>query len=112
MPWPERVGNSGLMEKMKEVEKDEAVAFGEALKGNGVGKKAWPACSWRVLSVKAKRPEGLNFAMPSRVRFGEALKLLKVKLRWSWAGVEGKRARRRRRRGERAKRGVRNMAVE
>ncbi|KAG5553875.1 hypothetical protein RHGRI_011667 [Rhododendron griersonianum] len=99
------------MEKMKEVEKDEAVAFGDGLKRNGVGKNAWPFC-WRVPLVKAKRPEGLNSAMPSRVRFGEALKLLKVKLRWSWAGVEGRRARTRRRRGERAKRGVRNMAVE
>ncbi|KAI8560535.1 hypothetical protein RHMOL_Rhmol04G0264400 [Rhododendron molle] len=102
------------MEKMKEVEKEETEAFSEGLKGNGVGKKAWPTCSRRVPLVKAKRPEGLNSAMPSRVRFGEALKLLKVKLRWSWAGVEGRRARRRRRmrRGDRAKRGVRNMAVE
>ncbi|KAF7145971.1 hypothetical protein RHSIM_Rhsim04G0159400 [Rhododendron simsii] len=82
MPWPERVGNSGLMEKMKELEKDEAVASGVALKGNGVVKKAWPvACSRRVPLVKAKRPDGLNSAMPARVRFGEALKLLNVKLK-------------------------------
>ncbi|KAF7145878.1 hypothetical protein RHSIM_Rhsim04G0159300 [Rhododendron simsii] len=69
------------MEKMKEVEKEETEAFGEGLKGNGVGKKAWPF-SWRVSLVRARRPEGVNSVMPSRVRFREAaLKLLKVKLR-------------------------------
>lgn len=85
------------MEKMKEVEKDETVAFGEGLKVNGVLKKTWPV-RWRVPLVKAKRPAGVISAMPSRVRFCGFLKLLKMKLRLSSAAdVEGRRERRSRR---------------
>lgn len=65
MPWPVKSLYSGMMEKMKEVEKERGRPEEEFLKGRGVGKKTWLLFCFEV-SVSLKRPLEVMLEMPSR----------------------------------------------